>query len=31
LTHKLASSTTSSVTMASNLMPKSCKDLSLGE
>jgi hypothetical protein len=30
-THRLASSTTSSVTMASNLMPKSCKDLSLGE
>jgi hypothetical protein len=30
-THRPASSTTSSVTMASNLMPKSCKDLSLGE
>jgi hypothetical protein len=30
-THRPASSTTSSVTMASNLMRKSCKDLSLGE
>jgi hypothetical protein len=30
-THRLALSTTSSVTMASNLMLKSCKDLSLGE
>jgi hypothetical protein len=30
-THRPASSTTSSVTMASNLMLKSCKDLSLGE
>jgi hypothetical protein len=31
LTHRPASSKTSSVTMASNLMPKSCKDLSLEE
>jgi hypothetical protein len=31
LTHRLALSTTSSVTMTSNLMHKSCKDLSLGE
>jgi hypothetical protein len=31
LTHRPTSSTTSLVTMASNLMPKSCKDLSLGE
>jgi hypothetical protein len=31
LTHRPASSTTSLLTMASNLMPKSCKDLSLGE
>jgi hypothetical protein len=30
-THRPASSTTSSVNMASNLMLKSCKDLSLGE
>jgi hypothetical protein len=30
-THKMTSSTTSSVTMTSNLMPKSCKDLNLGE
>jgi hypothetical protein len=29
-TYRTTSSTTSSVTMASNLMPKSCKDLSLG-
>jgi hypothetical protein len=30
-THKPASSTTSLVTMALNLMLKSCNDLSLGE
>jgi hypothetical protein len=30
-THRLASSTTSSITMASSLMLNSCKDLSLGE
>jgi hypothetical protein len=30
-THRPASSTTSSVAMASNLMPKSCKDLNLRE